>query len=334
MSSNPLIDQYNAKNLVFNVKQEPRAMVMPDSTTGGKMLKLHNLLTDNNLGYLYPPLEYRNISVEGLVMLSQSYDFVQVMKKLCKIKQRDAVKLMSVIIKFISTEYAAGRTIDQDQDIVRMMENRSKKRLPRYEEDDEIYKRKQDPKEKSVIVNKADFNPNLFKQPGYNPFEMKFRNVNEYPLPQSDQFDKENMLNQYINVVKAEPGVKAPGLGNSGMGLSVTSEISRLNQMPSSGRIYEKEIKIGKRDTAIKTEPGIFDEELGIKTTKVQSSFKMNSAQSVYPTLINLAYPFVITKLSMEQIRIKAKLKQERQNILGHVNCNYGRSVYATPMYY
>jgi len=67
------------------------------------------------------------MSIEGLVKLSRDYDFVTVMKKLCKVKQRDAVRLMTVIIKYISAEYQSGRQIQDDPDIVKTMENRSKK---------------------------------------------------------------------------------------------------------------------------------------------------------------------------------------------------------------
>jgi len=93
----------------------------------GKMLKLHNLLADNGLQYLYPLIERKSISVEGLVKLSKDYDFILVMKKVCKMKQRDAVKLMSVIVKYISVEYAAGRKIEEDNEVVKLMDNRSKK---------------------------------------------------------------------------------------------------------------------------------------------------------------------------------------------------------------
>jgi hypothetical protein len=48
---------------------------------------------------------------------------------------------------------------------------------------------------------------------------------------------------------------------------------------------------------------------------RVPADFRNNGAQSVYPTLINRSYPFVITKLSMAQLLIKAKLKQERQHM-------------------
>lgn len=129
--SNLLIEAYNAKS-VLNKKPQT------DSPMGGKMLKMYNLLADNQLQYLYPPLEKRSISVEGLVKLSRDYDFITIMKKLCKIKQRDAVRLMGVVVKYISTEYAAGRQIDDDFDVATMMENRAKNRLPRYEEDDEL----------------------------------------------------------------------------------------------------------------------------------------------------------------------------------------------------
>jgi hypothetical protein len=33
----------------------------------------------------------------------------------------------------------------------------------------------------------------MFQQPSYNPFEMKYRNVNEYPLEEAA--NKENILN-------------------------------------------------------------------------------------------------------------------------------------------
>jgi len=132
MNQNSLIDKYNAKShtnapQMIAAQQNDVPVEWGKVNTWGKLLKLHNLLADNQLQYLYPLLEKRSMSIEGLVKLSRDYDFVTVMKKLCKVKQRDAVRLMTVIIKYISAEYQSGRQIQDDPDIVKTMENRSKK---------------------------------------------------------------------------------------------------------------------------------------------------------------------------------------------------------------
>lgn len=75
-------------------------------------------------------------------------------------------------------------------------------RLPRYEEDDELRISERVRKNKSILVSCAEVDPNMFQQPSYNPFEMKYRNVNEFPL--TDPLDKENIISNYANIVKAQ----------------------------------------------------------------------------------------------------------------------------------
>ena len=57
-------------------------------------------------------------------------------------------------------------------------------RLPRYEEDDELKLSERRKKANSRVISSSEVDPNVFQKPGYNPFELKYRNVNEYPLPQ------------------------------------------------------------------------------------------------------------------------------------------------------
>ena len=130
---------------------------------------------------------------------------------------------MTCIVKYISAEYAAGRQIEEDQEIVKIMQNRSKNRVPRYaifcsnfscfifcmkkmicsnfrhyNLITEIIKLTpvkpptKETKEQPVIIKKTSWDPNLFQQPSYNPFEMKYRTVDSFPI--GDVINKENMI--------------------------------------------------------------------------------------------------------------------------------------------
>jgi hypothetical protein len=65
-----------------------------------------------------------------------------------------------MIVKYISTEFGMGKHLEEGDDIVKEMQMRSKKRLPRYEEEEEagkVGKVVQQPVRQEVV--KADVNP-------------------------------------------------------------------------------------------------------------------------------------------------------------------------------
>ena len=249
-------------------------------------------------------------------------------------KQRDAVKLMSVIIKYISKEYAAGRRIEEDKDVVNLMNNRSKKRLPRYEEDDELKLSDRRQKHQAIVVNSAEVDPNLFQKPGYNPFELKFRNVNEFPLPLNHPVSKNlhastSFYNPYS--VKYSPGIKSErrNIPSSQQNYYPLRNVS-MNSLLTKSSPYQNDNEINqfenKYSSDVKRDPrGFIKIENTLQNTKVKSetnpnmvptTFRKNGTKSVYPTMINLSYPFVITKMNMQQILIKAKLRVERQRMI------------------
>jgi hypothetical protein len=70
-------------SMSMSIPTHPTPLTLGESKPdGGKMLQLYNLLADNQLHYLYPQLEKKNITISALVKLSRDYDFIMVMKKL------------------------------------------------------------------------------------------------------------------------------------------------------------------------------------------------------------------------------------------------------------
>jgi hypothetical protein len=51
-------------------------------------------------------------------------------------------------------------------------------------------------------VSQSEVDPTMYQQPPYNPFEMKYRNVNEFPL--TEAVNKENIISHFSNVKRRE----------------------------------------------------------------------------------------------------------------------------------
>jgi len=192
-------------------------------------------------------------------------------------------------------------------------------RLPRYEEDDELRLSERIRKNKSIIVNSSEVDPNMFQQPGYNPFEMKFRNVNDFPLSESSS-SRQNILSQYSGSVRKDN----PYAIKSGFQPNYQpNDFMKMNPYNSNCQINMQSYPFNhnQNDTIMKSENTPFSFQQmpstlnGYPTMKADTSdnFKKANVQSVYPALINRSYPFVINKLSQAQIDVKAKLKNDRQ---------------------
>ena len=66
----------------------------------------------------------------------------------------------------------------------------------------------------------------------------------------------------------------------------------------------------------VKWEDNAFSETTNMNTNSWSQTLKDSKIKSVYPSMINLSSPFVISKMNMTQMLYKAKIKQERKNFI------------------